>query len=216
MSLYPYAKFVYYFKYAIILSLFIVSLFVKKEYPEQKLMAYTFFFVAFADFCLVFSNVLPFIKVSLAPYGILGFSIAYILLITAYQKNFKIRLKEILVFIPILLVTIYVFYRLIYYISGPMLLGALLFGLILSYMAWTSICTIFRGYFNKKSVYLIAISGIFMFICDIGVAFSLFYPIYAIKQLSFFNVIVWFCYIMGWTLLLVLVCDKNLINRNHI
>lgn len=215
MSLYPYAKFIYYFKYAIILSLFIVSLLVKKEYPEQKLMAYTFIFVAIADFCLVFSNVLPFIKINLGSYGVLGFSIAYMLLIVAYQKNFKISLKEILVFIPILLTIIYVFYRLIYYISGPMLMGAFLFGLVLSYMTWTSICTIIRGYFNKKSSYIIAVSGIFMFICDIGVSFSLFYPIYVIKQLPLFNSIVWFCYIMGWTLLLVIVCDKNLIDKKH-
>ena len=80
-----------------------------------------------------------------------------------------------------------------------MLVGVLIFGVVLCYMTWTSICTIFRKYFNRRIAILIAISGILMFICDIGVAYSLFHPFYSTVYIPVLKNIIWMAYILGWT-----------------
>ena len=206
-DIYPEAAVVKYVKYAIIVTFFLVSLIVEKRYYEQNVMALSLFFVMLADFFLVFSTTLN-LKVSLAPYGVVCFTLAYVCLIYVYQKNFSIGKSEIITAVPIMAAFIYVFVSLSAYVSGFMFLGALLFGITLSYMTWTSVCTIFRGYFTKRASIMIAISGICMFICDLGVAYSLLDPSYgyAFWQKN----IVWSAYLIGWALLDLIICEEDL------
>lgn len=78
-------------------------------------------------------------------------------------------------------------------------------------MTWTSVCTIFRNYFTKKASWIIAVSGSLMFICDVSVAFSIFYPPFVMQHTPWLTNIIWIEYIPGWTLLAVLICEKDLL-----
>lgn len=175
-------------------------------------MALSLFFLVIADFFLVFAGTIENLKMNLDPFGILGFLCAYICLIAAYNKNFKLRRAEIVAAIPFVNIFISVFSLLIPYIYNPVMkIGTLIFGIVLSYMAWTSVCTIFRNYFTKKASWIIAISGVLMFICDVGVAFSIFYPPFVIKHTPWLTNIIWTAYIPGWTLLVLLICEQDFI-----
>ena len=210
-NIYPKEDMVLYLKYTIMITLFLSAITMQKKFREQKIMALSFFFLVVADFFLVFINTIDNLKLNFSALGVIGFLFAYICLIVTYQKNFKVGKEEIIVAIPIEIIFIYVFISLQPYVKGLMFIGALIFLSVLCYMTWTSICTIFRGYFTKKSACLIAISGILMFICDIGVAFSRFHPIYSKMYVPWLTNIIWTTYIPGWTLLVVVICEKNLI-----
>ncbi|BCZ46807.1 hypothetical protein psyc5s11_28740 [Clostridium gelidum] len=210
-NIYPKENMVLYLKYTIMITLFLSAITMQKKIREQKIMALSFFFLVVADFFLVFINTIDNLKLNFSALGVIGFLFAYICLIVAYQKNFKVGKEEIIVAIPIGIIFIYVFISLQPYVKGGMFIGALIFLIVLCYMTWTSICTIFRGYFTKKSALLIAISGILMFICDIGVAFSRFHSIYSKMYVPWLANIIWTTYIPGWTLLVVVICEKNLI-----
>jgi hypothetical protein len=173
-------------------------------------MALSFFFVVIADFFLVFSNTIDKIKMNLTPFGMAGFICAYICLIVAYQKNFgRAKKAEIISAIFIIIISIVVGMQLFGYIKGAIKIGAIVFALVLCYMAWTSICTIFRKYFNKKIAIIIAISGVLMFICDVGVAYSLFHPYYSRVYIPLLKNIIWMAYIIGWTLLDVVISEDK-------
>lgn len=209
---YPKENMVLYIKYGTMITLFLSALTIKKKFFEQKLMALSFFFLVIADFFLVFADTIQNLNMNLSPFGILGFLCAYLCLIAAYQKNFKLRKAEILIAIPFIIMFISVFGILMPYINNVVIkVGTLIFGVVLSYMAWTSICTIFRNYFTKKASRIIAVSGCLMFICDVGVAFSMFYPPFVMHHTPWLTNIIWTAYIPGWTLLAVLICEKNLI-----
>ena len=182
---------VLYLKYTTMITLFLSSIIIKKKFYVQKIMALSFFFLVLADFFLVFSNTLNNLNTDLSPLGVTGFLFSYICLIIAYQKNFKIRRKEIMAGIPIAIIFLYVFFSLKPYISGFMFTGSLIFFIVLCYMTWTGICTLFRNYFSFKISKLIAVSSILMFICDIGVAFSRFHPVYSKVFMSWLQNIIW-------------------------
>lgn len=212
-NIYPKENMVLYLKYTTMVTLFLSALIIKKKFFEQKLMVLSLFFLVIADFFLVFTGTIENLKMNLDPFGILGFLCAYLCLIAAYNKNFNLRRLEILVAIPFVIMFIGVFGLLIPYIYNPVMkIGTLIFGIVLTYMAWTSVCTIFRNYFTKKASWIIAISGVLMFICDVGVAFSMFYPPFTIKHTPWLTNIIWTAYVPGWTLLAVLIREKDLIS----
>lgn len=210
-NIYPKEDIVLYLKYTIMITLFLSAITMQKKIREQKIMAMSFFFLVAADFFLVFINTIDNLKLNFSALGAVGFLFAYICLIVAYQKNFKVEKEEIIVSIPIVIIFIYVFISLQPYVNGLMFIGALIFLSVLCYMTWTSICTIFRKHFNSKPAWFIAISGCLMFICDIGVAFSRFHPIYSKMYVPWLTNIIWTTYIPGWTLLVVVICEENLI-----
>lgn len=209
----PKENMVFYLKYTIMISLFLSALIIKKKFNEQKLMALSLFFLVVADFFLVFVSSIDKLDTDLSPVGAAGFLFAYLCLIVAYQKNFKLGKAEITTAVAILIIFLYIGISLKPYVKGVTLMGALIFGVVLCYMTWTSICTIFRRYFNQKTAWLIALSGILMFICDIGVAFSRFYPLYSKIYVPWLANLIWATYIPGWTLLAVIISEENLLRR---
>lgn len=209
----PKENMVFYLKYTIMISLFLSATIMRKKFHEQKLMALSLLFLVVADFFLVFASTIDELKVDLSPIGAAGFLFAYICLILAYQKNLKVGKAEIITAAAILIIFLHVIISLQPYVKGAILIGTLTFGVVLSYMTWTSICTIFRKYFNPKITWIIAFSGILMFICDIGVAFSRFHPIYSRIYVPWLANLIWVTYIPGWTLLAVIISDENLIRR---
>jgi hypothetical protein len=200
---------VQYLKYGIMISLFLFVTIIRKKTHEQRMRVLSFLFLVVADFFLVFCTTLENLTTDTTPFGIAGFLLAYLCLIPAYQKNFKVGRAEVIAAIPVASIFLYVFVSLAPYVKGVMLIGTMIFGIVLCYMTWTAICTIFRGYYNKKVAWLIALSGSLMFICDMGVAFSLFHPLYAGVFVPWLENIIWGAYIPGWTLLAVIISSED-------
>jgi hypothetical protein len=209
--IYPNENVVLYLKYTTMITLFLSSMIIKKKFHDQKIMALSFIFLVIADFFLVFFYTFNNFKIDLSPLGVAGFLFAYICLIIAYQKNFKIGKGEIMAGIPMASIFLYVFFSLKPYVYGFMFIGSLIFFMVLCYMTWTGICTLFRNYFTWKISKLIAVSSILMFICDIGVAFSFFHPTYSKEFIPWLQNIIWAAYIPGWTLLAVIINEDALI-----
>ncbi|MGD9676982.1 MAG: lysoplasmalogenase family protein [Vulcanibacillus sp.] len=207
---YPGEDMVQYLKYTVMITLFILVFILRKNFLEQRIMAASFFFLVIGDFFLVFSTTLDNLDVNITSFGTIGFFIAYIFLIVAYQKNFKVGKAEIITAIPVVMIFLYVFVSLRPNVDGLMLIGILMFGIVLCYMTWSAICTIYRKYYKLKTALLIALSGILMFTCDIGVAYSQFYPLYSEAYVPWLKNIIWAAYIPGWTLLAVIISEKNL------
>ena len=63
---------------------------------SKKLWHLSFLFLVVADFFLVFANTIDNWKIDFSPFGAAGFLFAYLCLIVAYQKNFKVGKEEIL------------------------------------------------------------------------------------------------------------------------
>jgi hypothetical protein len=211
-NVFPGIDIVWYLKYTIIITLFLSALTIRKKFREQNIMALSLFFVVAADFFLVYSLTLKNLKINLIPFGIIGFLLAYLCLIVAYQKNFRVGKKEIITAVFIIVIFLLVILHLIPHIKGVMLIETLIFWFVLCYMTWTSICTIFRKYYNAKIARLIALSSILMFICDIGVAYGLFYPVYSEFLITLVKNIVWAAYILGWTFLTIIISEENLLD----
>jgi hypothetical protein len=204
--LYPAADMVQYLRYTVMITLFLSVTSMSKKYQEQRIMAIAFFFVVIADFFLVFSTTWH-LSIDLSPLGGMGFLLAYLCLIAAYQRNFRIGWPEVLSAIPIALIFFWVFLILKPYVQGPMLIGALLFGIVLCYMTWTAVSTVYRGYYSPKIARLLALSGSLMFISDMGVAISMFHPDYAGVFVPWLKNFVWATYVPGWTLLALVISD---------
>ena len=86
----PTSHTIVYIKYATMLSLFLCSVFVKKERPEQKRMAASFIFLIIGDYFLVFSQVLPYTIFDAYLCGAAAFFCAYICLSSAYLKGVQV------------------------------------------------------------------------------------------------------------------------------
>lgn len=211
-NVFPGIDIVWYLKYTIIITLFLSALTIRKKFREQNIMALSLFFVVAADFFLVYSLTLKNLKINLIPFGITGFLLAYLCLIVAYQKNFRVEKEEFITAVFIIVIFLLVSLHLIPHIKGVMLIETLIFWFVLCYMTWTSICTIFRKYYNAKIARLIALSSILMFICDIGVAYGLFYPVYSEFLITLVKNIVWAAYILGWTFLTIIISEENLLD----
>lgn len=201
---------VLYLKYTVVITLFLCAITMKKRFKEQKIMTVSLFFIVIADFFLVFSNTLTYLNINLVPFGIAGFFFAYLCLIAAYQKNFSFKKSESIAAMLIIFIYIFVFIILKPYVKGVMFIGTAVFLFTLCYMTWTSICTIFRKYYSPKVSKIIAVSGVFMLICDIGVGFGLFYPVHSNLIFIMLKNIVWAVYIPAWALLDVIIAEENL------
>ncbi|CAH2213773.1 lysoplasmalogenase family protein [Tepidibacter aestuarii] len=210
-NLYPGENLVSYIKFSTIITLFLVALRIKKKYYEQKFLNLSIFFIVIADFFLVFCNTIPELSRRVVFYGIIGFMLAYLSLIIAFQKNFKIGSGELLAIVPVLGIFIPIFVKLYPYVPGAMFYGVIIFGLVLCYMVWTSISTLFRGYFTPKISRYVALSGFLMLVCDMGVANELFNPAFAGQFVPWLKNIIWVSYIPAWTLIVYILADDNLL-----
>ena len=86
----PKENMIFYLKYTIMISLFLSAIIMRKKYREQKLMTLSLFFLVVADFFLVFISTIDKLNIDLSVLGATGFLFAYLCLISAYQKNFKV------------------------------------------------------------------------------------------------------------------------------
>lgn len=211
---YPAYDFVACVKYGIIFSLCLTAFIKKNKSSEQRLMTLTFVFVIIGDIFLVLPNHITHIHYYIIPYGGVGFLCAYIILSYVYQKNFRIKIPEIILGIIILIVDFIIGNILLPFISEPkILLLDIIFLCTISYMLWNAVSSIFRDYYAKQTAYLIAMSAILMFICDIAVAFQFFHPYFYHDFNVLLNNIIWLAYIPGWTLLNLVIHEDHLLQK---
>lgn len=199
-------------KYAVISSIFISSLFFRKPTKEHKFIAIAILFLFIGDFFLILIGTFPgispndfFVKIG----GMVGFLIAYLSLIYVYQKNLSFGKQDIIAMLPVLAVVIPAMIILIPYVKGLLLLWALVFTTSLGFMAWSAICTVHRGYYNRKTALRFAIAGYLMFLSDMGVGFSFFYPGLH-RNMPWLGNEIWLTYIPAWTLILINLTEEKL------
>ncbi|MDP4161100.1 MAG: lysoplasmalogenase family protein [Bacillota bacterium] len=193
-----------------VLTIFIAALSIEKKCLEQKVLTVAAFFMVIGDFFLGLGERIGILKSWDVPLGMFGFMISYIFLIIAFQKNFSIKGKNLWAILPIAVVFITIFFNLAEFVKGPMFVAALVFGLVLCYMCWTALCSLFRGYFSKKAAWLIAISGCLIFISDMGVAHAVFNPLFKGQFVPWLKVYIWITFVPAWTLILATVTEENL------
>jgi hypothetical protein len=203
-----------YLKYTIIITLFLAVISVKKKFPEQRIMARSFYYVVMADFFFVLYGTFH-LKLDLSFIGGLGFFLAYLVLIKAYGKNFRINKISVPVAIPIAVIYAFILAAIYPYVNIFIFFGVLVFGIVIGLMTLRAICTIFMKYYNPKIAIIIAISAILMFICDAGEIVATFNPAYAPTAAPWLQNIIWASYIPGWALLAVVINEKKLLLQHE-
>lgn len=203
-------RMVQYVRYATVFTLFLAVMALPKKYPEQRTMAPAFFCMALGDFFLVFIYTIRSIRVDLSWVGILSFMIGYLFLIKAYRKKSLSIKKELAALLPFLTASVVIGWLLMPYMQGAVAVLGFVFLAVLCTMSWQAAATLFTHHFSKKSAVMIAVSGLQMFICDAGIAFSLFHPYYSSVYISFLKNIVWTAYIFGWSLAAMVIAEDQL------
>jgi hypothetical protein len=188
--------------------LFMIAAIVKKEHREQRILVFGFLFSVIGDFFLI---LLPVIRkgADATMLGIVCFLLSYVFIIWAFNRNFRMKLSDGLLALPFIAAVVYYFATMLMYIKGVMIIAVLLFSITITIMAWTSVCTLVRGYFTKRVAIIAAIAAAALFLSDMGVAYALFYP--PLKGSVWLEMFVRATYVPAWTFLLVVVCEKNIL-----
>lgn len=206
----PRFEYVQFLRYGTVLALGLTVAALPKPYPEQRIMAPAFLFMALGDFFLVFVHTLPSISQDLSGFGILSFLAGYLFLIKAYQKNTIHGKAELCMLAPYLILSLMIGRTLSPYVhGGSRLLGAA-FLTVLCIMAWQAAATLYGRYYSKKAATMIAASGALMYLCDAGIAFSLFHPYYSVTYIAWLKNIVWAAYLTGWSLAAMVIAEDDL------
>jgi hypothetical protein len=190
-------------RFLTMLSLAIVVFLNKKE-NFFKGVSLVFILMVAGDFFLVLSNAIEVFEQNLAFLGFIPFTLAYLLLATIYLKSLKLNLKDVIISIPFVLLGLLLYSILYPFVEGVFLkiVSIILLAVLLT-MSWSAVLFLTKDTFSKNRSIIIAISGILMLACDLGVAFDIFYPsFYQIRDIIPIN-LVWLFYIPGWVLLAI-------------
>jgi len=198
-----------YVRYATVLALFLAVMILPKKFPEQKTMVPAFFCMALGDFFLVFIYTIEQIHRDLSWIGILSFLTGYLFLIKAYRKKSSNPTKELAALAPFLTASILIGWHLHPYVHGPVIGLGVVFLAVLCIMAWQATTTLFTHHFSNKTAIMIAAAGALMFLCDAGIAFSLFHPYYSTVYIAWLKNIVWTAYLSGWTLAALVIAEDD-------
>ena len=142
----------------------------------------------------------------------LGFIMVYLFLIAVFQRNFTFGKREIITLIPFVVIFGLVLAALAKYAIGFMFWVAIALGIVLCYTGLTMVACLFRGYFNMKIAWRIALAGCILFLSDMVVAFSIFHPAYQ-EFLLWKENLVWGTYMVGWMLLLSVIAEDQLLAK---
>lgn len=140
--------------------------------------------------------------------GIVFFILTYITLFFTFNPTLDFQHK--LYLIPFLLIFLGVFFYLRCYVHQIIIqAGALLFGLSLSAAAWALVTTSYRCFSSYVST-MTFVAGVLLFISDMFVAYSIFYPF---KQnfVCWLENTIWLTYMVGWTLLMLVIADNSIL-----
>jgi hypothetical protein len=201
-----------YLRFGVRVAMLLTVLIINKNYREQKLLVLAFLCTVISDYFFVLLRVSDPSFVNREAYGMLGFILAYIFLIAAFQRNFSLGKKEIIVLIPFVITFGFVLSVLSKYAVGFMFWAAIFLGIVLCYTGMTMVSSIFRGYFSRGSAWRIAIAGCVLFFSDMVVAFSIFHPEFR-EFLLWKENLIWGTYMLGWTLVLSVALEERLLTR---
>lgn len=198
--------------YTVILSMVLGSLLAPRKTKIHRIVGYAIMFIAIGDFFLVLLGTQPFFpdyEHIINPAGMFGFMCAYATLIWVFTRNFSLTKKDLVKTIPVLLIVGPVLLLLIPRIQGPMIVLAIIFSIIVSFMAWNALCCIHRGFYCRNVAIRFALAGFLMLLSDMGVAFALFYP-GTISTSPWLQNEIWITYIPAWTLIFVNLLEEKL------
>lgn len=199
-------------KYAVIGSIFVASRFLPRPTPDHRWLAAAIVFLFIGDFFLIFIGTLPgfapdlvFVKVG----GMIGFLGGYLCLLAAYWRNVRWGRAELVMALPVLAALVPVAIALLPHLEGVMQLWALVFAAFLSLMAWSALCTVHRGYYDRSVALRFAAAGYLMFLSDLAVGLSFFYPGLH-RNLPWLGTWIWVTYIPAWALIVVNLSEPRL------
>lgn len=209
----PDSNLLHYSKFAGTVGLFIFALGIKTEGMIWLLLKIAFFLSALGDFFLAAMKAID-KNFDGSLYGIGLFLLAYVFLIMTFQKfgdewNRKNIWKELFLLIPLLLIVAIFFVTMYKYLGGIMIPISILFAITITYMTWTAITTITRGWFKKSSALLIGIAVILIFISDFAVAYEIFLPSFE-NPPAWIEALVRGTFTPAWTLLLLVLADVKI------
>lgn len=199
-----------YLRFGVRIAMLLTVFAIQKNHREQKILVLAFFCTVVSDYFFVLLRVSDPGFVNREMYGMLGFILAYIFLIAAFQRNFRFGKKEIKTLLPFVMIFGLVLSALAKYAVGFMFWAAIFLGIVLCYAGMTMVSSLFRGYFNRGAAWRIAIAGCVLFFSDMVVAFSIFHPDYR-EFLLWKENLIWGTYMIGWTLLLSVAAEERLL-----
>jgi len=211
-NLFPGRVAVNYFKFAIVLTLFPAALITGKLYREQAILTFAILLMVVGDFFLNLCSAIPDLVGDVRIFGVLSFILAYLSLLAVFVKGRKKPGPGIyLTLVPVLAVLLSAVAAIAPHVEEKLLTGALIFTPVLGLMAWTAICTLFRGYYRGPASFRFALAGCLILISDIGVANNVFNPEYSAIIVPWLQNIIWGTYIPAWSLIAVNIADDRLL-----
>lgn len=195
-------------RYAVMLSMPLYSIKVSVKSRIQKMLAASLFLIAAGDFFLYVPLAMGIEGPELYPWGIILFSMAYVVLSAAYSWNSRKDPKEILLTLMPMTVFFAGSYLVLSYSDGMIRTAGLLLSASISFMLWNALCVPLRGLFGKGDSKLVVLSAFLMLICDAGVGLGM---LAVIRNELLFDIgrnIVWSAYIPAWAIILMLSSRK--------
>lgn len=195
-------------KFGVRLLLVATALAIKKKNRFELLIGVAFALSLFSDFFFVLMRCFhpDFLYRDLL--GIIGFIGAYLFLIGAFKRGFKLGLQEIVIATPFTIAYLIVLFDLYRYAQGALLLYATILGLILIVMATVLIATWKQPDYPRRTAWLATFSAVLLFVSDIVVAYALFHPNWQ-PFILFKENIIWATYMAGWLGLLKILLGKT-------
>ena len=199
-------------KYTVITSIVVASALVRGRTPLHRPLAMAFVFLWVGDFFLIFVGVLPGVSPDdrwVHICGMVGFLIAYLCLLKVYWKRPSLGRSDGVAALPVLAIGVPVVVLLWPDVSGGLRIWALVFTLGVGTMAWFAICTLHRGFYRPTIARRFAAAGLLIFLSDMGVGFSFFYPELH-RNLPWLGFEIWITYVPAWCLLLLNLAEDDL------
>lgn len=191
-------------RYAVMLSMPLYSIRVSVKARIQQMLAASLLLIAAGDFFLYVPLAMGIEEPKLYPWGIILFSLSYVMLSSAYSWNSRRNPKEILLTLMPMTVFFAGAYLILSYADGMIRASGLLLSVSISFMLWNALCVPLRGLFDKSASKLVVTSAFLMLLCDAGVGLGM---LAGIRNELLFDIgrnIVWSAYIPAWAIILML------------
>jgi hypothetical protein len=199
-------------KYAVIGSIFVASRLLPRPTSEHRWLAAAVAFLFVGDFFLIFVGTLPGVSPDLAWVkvgGMVGFLGGYLCLLAVYWRRVSWGRADLVMLLPVLAALVPVAIVLLPHLEGAMRSWALVFTAFLSLMAWSALCTVHRGCYGRTVALRFAAAGYLMFLSDLAVGLSFFYPGLH-RNLPWLGTWIWITYIPAWALIVVNLSEPRL------
>lgn len=206
--------------YLPMLGLLAVAVRIRGKSRRQMLMTLAVWWMVIADIFLVLTGEIPLDRRCSEPLGVACFGLAYLHLIVAYRHR-AIRGRHALLTAGVIIAVSLSAAGLAWpQVPSGQRPGAALFVLILSAMTWLAVCANGRPGAGSdtpaarpqnpyRSGRLTALSGILMFVCDLGVALRNYLPAGLGQLEPLLVIVVWSAYVPAWTLLVILMAESG-------